>query len=413
MDVSGLSGNEIYCLAAQGLEPRDITVGNSVYSIGLAGAVGSSLRTLSGGEVEQITSLISEGRHAAIDRMEAEAKREGAHGVTGVVSELRTLSGYTEFLSQGTAVSMRAGVEPPPFFSTAASGIGLYCQLDAGYRPMRFAMGNVAYALGVGRGLVGSLRTLQRGEVTEFSRMYNDIRHVALDRLRREAMSYGATAVVDVRVRLVPSGPGVVELLLTGTASWHPQLQTGQCITSELSGPELWNLAKIGYVPHQLVMGTSVYALGLAGNFGALFKSIQRGEIPELTRIIYEARENCLDLVRKEAEQLGAERVVGNRLSIREISPGLVEVVAIGTAVQRAPSDGFAPAAEQLIPQATLHEIGQTEADDVRTLGVPNVALAARNQVGGQAGGCLVALVVLLFVFGAGCLITLATALGD
>jgi len=411
MDVSGLSGNEIYCLSAKGLEPRDITVGNSVYSIGLAGAIGSGVRTLSGGEVEQVTSLISEGRHAAIDRMEGEAKREDAHGVTGVTSELRTLSGYTEFLAQGTAVRMRDGIEAPPFFSTAASGIGLYCQLDAGYRPMRFAMGNVAYALGVGRGLVGTLRTLQRGEVTEFSQMYNDIRHVALERLEREALGYGATAVVDVQVRLVPSGPGVVELLLTGTASWHPQLPTGQCVTSELSGPELWNLAKVGLVPHRVVMGTSVYALGLSGNFGALVKSINRGEIPELTKLIYEARENCLDHVRKEAEQIGAERVVGNRLDIREISPGLVEVVAVGTAVRRAP-EGFAPETDRLIPQATLHEVGAAEADDIRTLGVPNAAVYARGQMGNQAVGCVVALVVLVFVLGLSCLVSLLVGLG-
>ena len=49
------------------------------------------------------------------------------------------------------------------FFSSAASGIGLYCQIDAGYHPRKFVMGNIAYALGVGRGLMGSFRTLARG----------------------------------------------------------------------------------------------------------------------------------------------------------------------------------------------------------------------------------------------------------
>ncbi len=182
--------------------------------------------------------------------MEEEAKRDGAIGVTGVESRLGRLAGFTEFLAQGTGVHGPSG----GFFSTAASGIGLYCQLDAGYQPVRFAMGNIAYALGVGRGMVGQLRTLARGEVREYSSMYNQIRQTALQRLREEASQHGANAVVDTQIRMLPAGSGTVELLMTGTASHHPLLSQGpvppdRVVTSELSGEELWNLAKIGYQP--------------------------------------------------------------------------------------------------------------------------------------------------------------------
>ncbi|MBN2194839.1 MAG: heavy metal-binding domain-containing protein [Polyangiaceae bacterium] len=73
MIISGVSGNEVYFLARKGLFPGELTVGNSVQSLGLAGSLGSSLRTLAGGEIENITQMISHGRHAAIRRMGEEA----------------------------------------------------------------------------------------------------------------------------------------------------------------------------------------------------------------------------------------------------------------------------------------------------------------------------------------------------
>lgn len=174
-----MSGNDIYCLSKKGFAPGDIVLGYSVNSLGLAGGIGMSFRSFTGGEIEQLTSLISDGRHLAIQRMEQEAARVGAHGISGVVSESRSLSGYTEFLAQGTSITGQASGN---LFTTSASGTDLYCHLDSGYRPMRFAMGNVAYALGFGRGVTASLRQLARGEVREYSETYNKIRHIALRR---------------------------------------------------------------------------------------------------------------------------------------------------------------------------------------------------------------------------------------
>ena len=354
--ISGMSGNEIYCLSKKGFAPGEIVLGNSVNSLGLAGGIGMSFRSFTGGEIEQLTSLISGGRHLAIQRMEQEAARVGAHGISGVVSESRSLSGYTEFLAQGTSITGQGGGN---LFTTSALGTDLYCHLDSGYRPMRFAMGNVAYALGFGRGVTGSLRQLARGEVKEYSEMYNKIRHIALWRLRDEAARFGANSVVDVSLQVIPHGHGVTELLMTGTASHHPRISPGpvpaeRVVTSELTGEEFWNLASIGYAPVSLVMGTSVYALGVAGKIGTTLRAMSRGELPELTSLVYDARENCLELVRREAMALGAERVVGNRLSIIELSPGLIEVFAIGTAIRRV--DGMRPATPELIPQAVIAE---------------------------------------------------------
>ncbi|GAB4212383.1 MAG: hypothetical protein OHK0013_35080 [Sandaracinaceae bacterium] len=410
MFISGMSGNEIYCLKLKGLEPAEITVGNSVRSLGVAGGLSSLGRSLAGGEIGAITEMISEGRHAAIRRMEDEARRHGATGVTGVVSELRTLAGYTEFLAQGTSVHDTRG--RLPFFSSAASGIELYCHLDAGYRPVRFVMGNIAYALGVGRGLMGSVRTLARGEVHEFSSMYNQIRHTALERLKAEAAQAGANAVVDVSVKMLPHGPGTVELLLTGTASHHHGFGAGavapaQVVTSELSGEELWNLTQLGLVPHQLVMATSVYSLGVVGGFGALLRGLARGELNEVTRLVYEARENCLDLIRKEATALGADRVIGNKLQIREIGSGMIEVVAVGTAVRRG-DDRFRPESPALIPQAVIVD-RSAQGTEQSITGLPPaiapmaVAQSGATMAGNQALGCLLSagLMLLMMAFAA------------
>ena len=416
MQICSLSGNEIFCLRQKGLFPGDIVVGNSVRSLGIVGSVGSSLRTLAGGEVDNITTLISEGRHAAMVRLVEESHRHGAHGVTGVTTELSTLAGYTEFLSQGTSVTTQQ--QGAPFFTTSASGTELFCHLEAGYWPMSFVMGNVAYALGIGRGITGGLRTLAKGEVHEYSEMYNRIRHLALFRMRREAAAVGANAVVDVRIDVRPFGAGVVELLMTGTASHHPRFGAGpvdpaQVVTSELSGSEIFSLAQMGYAPLQLVMATSVYSLGLVGGIGAVFSSLARGELSELTQLVYGARENCLSLLRQEALQLGAERVVGNRLQIRELAPGLIEVVAVGTAVR--PLDGIAPSSPSLPFQAIVRDEDSLTLRGNGSAGFSE-SLAfgggVEKRVQGQiaASGCaIVAIILLMVLMAIGAAVAVAT----
>jgi uncharacterized protein YbjQ (UPF0145 family) len=354
MLMTGLSGNEIYCLAQKGFDPGNIVVGNSVHSLGLVRGITSGLKMMSGGEVRSITELIVDGRHAAINRLEQEARDEGDRGLTGVVSELRKLSGLIEFLAVGSAVKTPG--DSGPFFSTACTGQDLFCQIDAGYEPRHFVIGNVAYALGIARGLSGGLKMLaRRGEVKEFSDMYNHTRHLALERLEAEAAERGCNAVVDIITRIIPFGPGVREMLMVGTGSYNPALgQPKIPYTSELTGEELWNLTQLGYAPHRLLLGTSVYALGLAGGFSAFFRSFARGEIDEVTRLVYDARENCLDHIRREAEELRVDAVIGVKVFINELGAGLVEVMAIGTGIKKHP--GVATQSDQLIPQAITRD---------------------------------------------------------
>jgi len=354
MLMTGLSGNEIYCLAQIGYGPGNIVVGNSVHSLGLVRGITSGLKTLAGGEIKSVTDLIVDGRHAAINRLEQEAQEEKAQGLTGVTSELRQLGNLMEFMALGSAVSVDH--TSGPFFSTACTGQDLFCQIDAGYQPRHFVMGNVAYALGIGRGISGGLKMIaRRGEIKEFSNMYNHTRHLALERLEAEAAQRGCNAVIDIITRILPFGTGVREMLMVGTGSYNQALgQPKTPYTSELTGEELWNLTQMGYSPLRLVLGTSVYALGLAGGITAFFRSFARGEVNEVTRLVYDARENCLDHIRIEAEELRADGVIGIKVFIYELGGGLVEVMAIGTAIRK--HQGVATRSEQLIPQAIIRD---------------------------------------------------------
>ena len=102
--MTGLSGNEIYCLHLKNMTPGELVVGNSVYSMGFVGNIGAGLRNMMGGEVTQVTQIIHEGRLQSFQRMQAEAQKHGGMGISGVTSELRHFHGNIEFLSVGSTV---------------------------------------------------------------------------------------------------------------------------------------------------------------------------------------------------------------------------------------------------------------------------------------------------------------------
>ena len=58
--------------------------------------------------------------------------------------------------------------------------------------------------------------------------------------------------------------------------------------------------------------------------------------------VVHDAREMAIDRLKSEADQLGAEDVVGVKTYIAEIGHGLVEFMAIGTAVKKTAGVGVA-----------------------------------------------------------------------
>ncbi len=352
--MTGLSGNEIYCLNLKGLSPGELLVGNSVHSMGFLGGIGAGISGVFGGEVSQVTEIINEGRKQSFLRIMREAQQHGAVGVTGVTSDLRRFQGNIEFLSVASAVNSPNKPSNGGIYSTAGDGQQLYCQLDAGYSPLSFVFGNVAYSVGLAGGIFGALKSLGRGEIREYSDIFNHTRHLALQRIVREAKAVGANAVVGIETRVMPF-QGVHEMLMMGTASHHPALgaYAAEPVTSDLTCEEMWNLASMGYAPLKLVLGTAVYSLGLVGGLKSMFKSFIRGEISDLTSLVHDAREHAIGLIRDEARAIGADDVVGIKTHIHEIG-NLVEFMAIGTAVKRLP--GVSVQTAQLPPQAIMQD---------------------------------------------------------
>jgi uncharacterized protein YbjQ (UPF0145 family) len=96
-------------------------------------------------------------------------------------------------------------------------------------------------------------------------------------------------------------------------------------------------MTQLGYAPIKLLISTSVYSLGAIGGIRAAFQGLVRGELGDLTKLIYEAREQVFDRVNREATALGAEEVVGIKTYIVELGTSLVEIFAVGTAVRKLP----------------------------------------------------------------------------
>jgi uncharacterized protein YbjQ (UPF0145 family) len=103
--------------------------------------------------------------------------------------------------------------------------------------------------------------------------------------------------------------------------------------TSDLSVNEFLLVKAAGFEPLGLVVGSSIYHIGLQ-----MRQWNQNQELDVLTRAMYEARELAMTRMEEEADQLGADGVVGVRLDVSRYEWGndLAEFIAIGTAVRHA-----------------------------------------------------------------------------
>lgn len=352
--VTGLSGNEIFCLSKLGMSPGQLCVGNSVVALGVMRGIGAGLSTLSGGEVEEITALVHDGRKKAFDRMMEEARRYGGVGLTGVSFDLVNHGSNLEFLTLGSTIH-KEGQDDGIKFSSSADAQQLYCQLDSGFHPLQFVFGNVAYSIGVGGNIVGALKRLRRGEIPEYSDIFDKTRHLALSRITDEARKAGANAVIGIETSITPL-LGAQEMVMVGTASQHPALAqyANDPVSSDMTNEELWNMVNVGYLPLRLVMGVSVYSLGLKGGILSTLKTLGGGEVTGLTELLYEAREKALARIERDAEKCGADDVVGVKIRVYDLGGGLVEFMAIGTAVKKIPD--ITTRTPNLPPQAIIQD---------------------------------------------------------
>lgn len=101
--------------------------------------------------------------------------------------------------------------------------------------------------------------------------------------------------------------------------------------TSDLSVNEFLLVKQAGFDPLGLVVGSSIYHIGYQrANWS------QNQEMEVLTQATYHARELAMTRMEEEADQLGADGIVGVRLEVTRYEWGenLAEFIAIGTAVK-------------------------------------------------------------------------------
>ena len=82
-----------------------------------------------------------------------------------------------------------------------------------------------------------------------------------------------------------------------------------------------------------LVKGNTIRARHIGKDILAVFKNIVGGEIQEYTKLMAESREQALDRMVQDAEQLGANAIISVSTTTSVISQGAAELLVIGTAV--------------------------------------------------------------------------------
>lgn len=78
--------------------------------------------------------------------------------------------------------------------------------------------GIVVRATGIGRGIVGGLKSLAGGNIEEFTQVCEAARQEAFNRMVQHAHEIGADAVIGMRYDATEFGQGSTEVLAYGTA---------------------------------------------------------------------------------------------------------------------------------------------------------------------------------------------------
>jgi len=82
-----------------------------------------------------------------------------------------------------------------------------------------------------------------------------------------------------------------------------------------------------------IVRGIVVRSRSIVGNIGASLQTLLGGNITLYTELCERARADAHRLMVEHAGQLGADAIIGVRYDANEITPGVTEVLAYGTAV--------------------------------------------------------------------------------
>ena len=83
-----------------------------------------------------------------------------------------------------------------------------------------------------------------------------------------------------------------------------------------------------------LVQGSPIRAKNVGRDIMAGFKNIIGGELKGYTELLQESRNQALDRMCLQAEELGANAVINIRIATSSVAAGAAEILCYGTAVR-------------------------------------------------------------------------------
>jgi uncharacterized protein YbjQ (UPF0145 family) len=217
---------------------------------------------------------------------------------------------FTSDLSvSGFALCHQLGLKP----LSQVMGSSIY---QVGYQGMQMGYGAFGGAYGAGTmGVLTELRTL--------SDAWNEVRRLALNRLELEARHAGADAVIGVQVRTGSHdwAEGAIEYVVVGTAMRRKDAKPSESpVMTELSVSDYANLQRAGIEPLGIVAWTSVFfvvdtaEMQMMSGFGGRAMFSENQELSGYTQGVYSAREQAMERLGFQAQQLGASGIVGVRI---------------------------------------------------------------------------------------------------
>ena len=107
-----------------------------------------------------------------------------------------------------------------------------------------------------------------------------------------------------------------------------------QMVTGAFELPNFRITQNLGVVRGIVVRSRNVFA-----TIGASFQTLVGGNITLWTNMCEETRRDAFEIMIQHASEIGANAIIGMRYDTTEISTGVTEVIAYGTAVIVEPTD--------------------------------------------------------------------------
>jgi uncharacterized protein YbjQ (UPF0145 family) len=107
-----------------------------------------------------------------------------------------------------------------------------------------------------------------------------------------------------------------------------------QMVTTAFELPNYRITQNLGVVRGIVVRSRNIFA-----TLGATLQTVVGGNITVWTRLCEDTRSDAFDIMIQHATEIGANAVVGARYDTTELSAGVTEVLAYGTAVIVEPTD--------------------------------------------------------------------------